>query len=239
MNAMAPEGRTSEPSRDPAEIGREIAALRHERGMKMVELSRAAGVSPSMISQIERGHALPSVSTLYAIAEALAVTVHDLFTSGRVDEPGRTATKPARGRAAEPASPGSTVVEQLTRRGESFDWAGPASRGPVVRRSERRFSDLAGGVRWERLTPFDMPEVDILATVYRPGAASSEHLYRHHGREMHLVTDGRIVIELGFQRFELGAGDSITFQSTEPHRYSNPFDETAHGFTVLMFDRPG
>jgi transcriptional regulator with XRE-family HTH domain/quercetin dioxygenase-like cupin family protein len=234
MNAVARPDHT----RDPAEIGREIAALRRERGMKMVELSRAAGVSPSMISQIERGHALPSVSTLYAIAEALAVTVHDLFTSERGAGPAPRPAGPAEAMSSS-APPGSTVLEQLSRRGDALEWAGPDSDGPVVRRDERRFMDLAGGVRWERLTPFDLPDVDILATLYPAGAVSSEHLYRHPGREMHHVTEGRIVIELGFQRYELATGDSITFHSTEPHRYLNPFDEPARGFTVLMFDRPG
>jgi transcriptional regulator with XRE-family HTH domain len=218
---------------DPADVGRQIAATRRVRDMKMVELSRAAGVSPSMISQIERGHALPSVSTLYAIAEALDVSVHSLFAS----EPAATTTRDV-GAAADDGvpdagAPETTVLERLGR-GRLLDWAGPTSQGPVLRRSERQFSEMAGGVRWERLTPVDLPDADIIATLYRPGAASSEKLYRHQGREMHLVTEGRIVVELAFQRYELGVGDSITFDSTEPHRYSNPFEEPAHGVTVLL-----
>jgi transcriptional regulator with XRE-family HTH domain len=221
--------RMSEGSEDPAEVGRRIAVLRRERGMNMVELSRAAGVSPSMISQIERGRALPSVSTLYAIAEALALTVHDLFASGR-------AIPPPAGDVLEGVT-AEAVVEELGRRGEPFAWAGPGSNGPVVRGEQRQFCELASGVRWERLTPFDLPEMDILGSVYRPSAASSEDLYRHQGRETHVVTEGRIVVELAFQRYELAAGDSITFDSTEPHRYSNPFAETAYGVTVVMRGR--
>jgi transcriptional regulator with XRE-family HTH domain/quercetin dioxygenase-like cupin family protein len=229
----------SEGSGDPSELGRRIAALRRARGMNMVGLSRAAGVSPSMISQIERGRALPSVSTLYAIAEALAVTVHDLFAAERGERlPAAERSGPPAAGALEGAALES-VVEQLRRGGTSFDWAGPGSNGPVVRRDQRQFCELAGGVRWERLTPFDLPDVDILGSVYRPGAASSEHLYRHQGCETHLVTAGRIVVDLAFQRYELEAGDSITFDSTEPHRYSNPFEETAYGVTVVMRGRPG
>lgn len=229
----------SDGGQDPADIGRQIAALRRGRGMKMVDLSRAAGISPSMISQIERGHALPSVSTLYAIAEALGVTVHDLFAAeGHRAMPASDSviTQPDEGPAVEA---GTTVLEQLTRHRMNFDWTGPGSIGPVVRGGERQFCELAGGVRWERLTPADLPDIDILATEYRPGAASSEHLYRHHGQEMHLVTEGRLVIELAFQRYELEAGDSITFDSTEPHRYSNPYEETARGVSVLLLGVTG
>jgi transcriptional regulator with XRE-family HTH domain/quercetin dioxygenase-like cupin family protein len=230
----------SKGSQDPAEVGRQIAALRRERGMKMVDLSRAAGVSPSMISQIERGHALPSVGTLYAIAEALAITVHDLFAAVPAAPP--TPTDSAAEANATLAPGGDvepTMLEHLSRGDPALNWAGPDPAGPVVRRDQRQFSELAGGVRCERLTPSALPDLDILATVYRPGATSSEHLYRHQGREMHLVTEGRIVVELAFQRYELEAGDSITFDSTEPHRYSNPFRTTAHGLTVLMLARPG
>jgi transcriptional regulator with XRE-family HTH domain/mannose-6-phosphate isomerase-like protein (cupin superfamily) len=218
---------------DPADVGRQIAATRRVRQMKMVDLSRAAGVSPSMISQIERGHALPSVSTLYAIAEALDVTVHSLFASEPATAAPEVERPPADGGVPDAGAPETTVLERLGR-GRLFDWAGPTSQGPVLRRSERQFSEMAGGVRWERLTPVDLPDADIIATLYRPGAASSEKLYRHQGREMHLVTEGRIVVELAFQRYELGIGDSITFDSTEPHRYSNPFEEPAHGVTVLL-----
>jgi transcriptional regulator with XRE-family HTH domain len=218
---------------DPADVGRQIAAARRSCHMKMVDLSRAAGVSPSMISQIERGHALPSVSTLYAIAEALDVTVHSLFASGQAPVP--VAPDDPAG-DADPLGP--SVVERVARGRTSLDWAGPTSHGPVLHRAERQFTEMAGGVRWERLTPVDLPAADIIATLYRPGASSSDKLYRHQGREMHLVTEGRIVVELAFKRYELAAGDSITFDSTEPHRYANPFDQAARGFTVLLFQPP-
>jgi transcriptional regulator with XRE-family HTH domain/mannose-6-phosphate isomerase-like protein (cupin superfamily) len=241
MNTMATEHREGKveerphgAGRRPAEIGRQIAALRRERRMKIVDLSREAGISPSMISQIERGQALPSVGTLHAIAGAFALTVHDLFptedagsSAGAVE---RTAAEPV----ARSAKSTPTAVAHAPRHGAPVDRAAADPDGPVVRGDRREFSELAGGVRLERLTSFDLPDVDIVATVYRPGAASSERLYRHEGRELHLVTDGRLVIELGFQRYELAAGDSITFDSTVPHRYSNPFEEAAHGVSVML-----
>jgi transcriptional regulator with XRE-family HTH domain len=70
-------------------IGRRLAAYRAERGLRVAELAREVGVTPSLISQIERGQSRPSVSTLFAIAQALAVPVDAFFR-----EPGAAAAAP-------------------------------------------------------------------------------------------------------------------------------------------------
>jgi transcriptional regulator with XRE-family HTH domain len=60
-------------------IGERLARLRAERGVKVSALARAVGVSPSLISQIERGQSRPSVSTLFELAQALDVPVDAFF----------------------------------------------------------------------------------------------------------------------------------------------------------------
>src|SRR3954453_16889088 len=62
-----------------ASIGARIRAERQQRGATVRGLARDVGVSASLISQIETGKSLPSVSTLYAITTALGVPVEDLF----------------------------------------------------------------------------------------------------------------------------------------------------------------
>ena len=47
--------------------------------MRVAELAREVGVTPSLISQIERGMSRPSVSTLFGIAQALDVPVDAFF----------------------------------------------------------------------------------------------------------------------------------------------------------------
>ena len=69
-----------------------------------------------------------------------------------------------------------------------------------------------------------------------PGAESHAALYRHPGTEMVLVLHGKLVIFLGFERYELEPGDSITFPSTTPHRYLNPTEETTRAVTVILPD---
>ena len=70
---------TDGPETWPTDIGRRLAAYRTERGLRVAELAREVGVTPSLISQIERGQSRPSVSTLFAIAQALDVPVDAFF----------------------------------------------------------------------------------------------------------------------------------------------------------------
>src|SRR5215207_6094326 len=80
---------------DPAfEIGARLAAHRARRGMKVSELARQVGVSPSLISQIERGQSRPSVSTLFALAEALEVPVDAFFRDNHAPVVEREASEP-------------------------------------------------------------------------------------------------------------------------------------------------
>jgi transcriptional regulator with XRE-family HTH domain len=196
------------PARGPTGLGRRVAAYRTARGLKVSELARLVGVSPSLISQIERQQSQPSVSTLFALAEALQVPVDAFFEEGHA------------GVAEEPAA----------------DDAGPDHQY-VVRRSERSTIDIEGGIRWERLTPLPLDRMDFLEIVYEPRSESHPQLYRHPGTEMLLVLEGRLDIHIGFRRHELAAGDSMHFPSSLPHRYVNPTDEEARAVTVLLHDQ--
>jgi transcriptional regulator with XRE-family HTH domain len=71
------------PLGDPAtDIGIRVAAHRGRAGLKVSDLARQIGVSASLISQIERGQSRPSVSTLFAISEALEVPMDAFFRDG-------------------------------------------------------------------------------------------------------------------------------------------------------------
>jgi transcriptional regulator with XRE-family HTH domain len=76
---MANDPSPEAPPRGPTGLGRRVAAYRTARGLKVSELARTVGVSSSLISQIERQQSQPSVSTLFALAEALDVPVDAFF----------------------------------------------------------------------------------------------------------------------------------------------------------------
>jgi len=72
---------------DYPEIGERLRARRHELGLSLRTLAERLGVSPSLISQIERGRANPSVSTLYSIVAELDISLDELlFNERRTEE---------------------------------------------------------------------------------------------------------------------------------------------------------
>jgi len=203
------------------DIGRRLAAHRGQRGMRVAELAREVGVTPSLISQIERGMSRPSVSTLFAIAQALDVPVDAFF---REPQPPATAGAQPDG----PAGPAGT------------DGPGGDGRGRyAVRRGGRAVIDIEGGVRWERLTRSTLDHLDFFELVYEPGAESHPRQYTHPGTEMVLVMSGCLEITIGFERYLLEPGDSIDFPSSMPHRYVNPSARTARAVTVILYDCAG
>jgi transcriptional regulator with XRE-family HTH domain len=67
---------------DASRLGSALAAVRTQRGLSQAEFSRLAGVSPSAISQAERGHRGLSVSTLLRLASALGIPLDELVVGG-------------------------------------------------------------------------------------------------------------------------------------------------------------
>ncbi len=61
------------------QMGKRIKRIRESLGFQMKELSVKIGVTSSLISQIEKGKAFPSIVTLKKIAEALQTTVGELI----------------------------------------------------------------------------------------------------------------------------------------------------------------
>jgi transcriptional regulator with XRE-family HTH domain len=61
-------------------VARNVRRLRPERGYSQSELARRSGLAKQTLSGVEAGDANPTVLTLTAIADALAVLVAHLLT---------------------------------------------------------------------------------------------------------------------------------------------------------------
>ena len=192
------------------DVPRRLRAERERRGISLRELARRLKISPSAITQIETGRARPSVATLWAIVTELGMSLDDLFAH----EAGASAEAGAPPAAPEP----------------------PPTALPVVTEATREALQLATGVRWERMTADTDPEVDFIWVVYEAGGSSSpeDSFIRHAGREYGLVMSGRLEVTVGFETRVLGPGDSISFDSTTPHRLRNTGDEPATGVWVVV-----
>ena len=68
-------------SNTPPEVGATLQKLRLERGLTLEDLSRTAGVSKSMLSQIEREKANPTIAVAWRLANALGVSMAELLSS--------------------------------------------------------------------------------------------------------------------------------------------------------------
>ena len=66
-------------------LGKRIAALRHEKGLKQDELAEKLAVSPQAVSKWENDQTCPDISLLPHLAEILGVSVDELL-NGKKDE---------------------------------------------------------------------------------------------------------------------------------------------------------
>jgi transcriptional regulator with XRE-family HTH domain len=175
-------------------LGAAIRQARQAAGFSVRGLAAKTEVSPSLISQIERGRATPSVATLWAIATQLGIPIGELFNG---------------------AEPGLGVPT--------------GSSSPVQRHDTRKVITLAGGVRWERLTPGSDDEVDFVYLVYPVGAESCapDALTRHGGKEYGFVVSGTLGVQIGFDEYVVRANDSICFDASQPHRLWTIGDQPA------------
>ncbi|WP_349428837.1 cupin domain-containing protein [Microbacterium sp. LWS13-1.2] len=86
------------------EIGARLRHERQSRGLSLRSVAQSLGVSASLISQVETGKTQPSVTTLYALASLMSISVDDLL--GLEAERG-------------PSAPQITPQLDLQRRGEN------------------------------------------------------------------------------------------------------------------------
>jgi transcriptional regulator with XRE-family HTH domain len=210
--------RTGSRTRRPIEddLGRRLRTYREERQISLRELARRLKISPSAISQFETGKSRLSVNTLYAIVTELEISLDTLFNG--IGEDGAApivrAESPSRG-VVEPPAP----YERHVQRGHG-----------------RRALELETGVRWERLTPESDREADFLYVIYDVGGSSGpgDAFMRHAGHEYGLVLSGTLEVTVGFDVYTLGSGDSISFDSTVPHRLRNIGSEPVHGVWFVI-----
>ena len=172
-------------------LGLKLRNEREAHGTSVRSFARTLGVSPSLVSQIERGLVMPSVGTLYGMCSELGLTLDYLFDQSTQSATARAKTRSGRPRVA-----------------------------AVDRGQGRKRIHLANGVHWELLTPQSNDRAEFWRVEYEVGAAScpEDALVRHGGSEHGYVLSGRLGVKIGSETFELRAGDSVSFNSENPHR---------------------
>jgi transcriptional regulator with XRE-family HTH domain len=83
-------------------FGEKIRRIRERRSLTLREVAGRAGVSESLVSQIERNKASPAIDTLLALADALDMDLDYLFADYRRERPARITRKGERSTFAKP-----------------------------------------------------------------------------------------------------------------------------------------
>jgi transcriptional regulator with XRE-family HTH domain len=200
-----------------------IRRERQRQGLSLRELARRVGVSASMLSQVETDRTRPSVSTIYAIATELGISIDGLLSDGDGGGGGGAGGVTGGAMAGSRRGPASApALDELACQ--------------LVRPEDRRKLELESGVTWELLSDLLPHLVDFMFVTYEPGgrSSSSGKLMRHTGTEFAYLLRGKLKIQVGFDEYVLQAGDALAFDSSEPHLLVNEGSEPAEGIWFVL-----
>jgi transcriptional regulator with XRE-family HTH domain len=174
------------------ELGTRIRAARQARGMSLRVLAEKVGVSASMLSLLETGRSRSSVTTLYAVVEALGMSMNDLFTDST------PCPRPVlQDSSEEPVS--------LIRRDQA----------PRVELETGVTWEQLGHKRADGL------EVLMVTYPPGAKSSLSGRFQQHTGFEVAHVLQGELHCKVRFEEFTLAEGDSVCFDSARPHLFEN------------------
>lgn len=177
---------------DGPTIGSRLKELRNDHRYSIRGLASKAGVSASLVSDIEKNKVEPSISTLKRLATAMGTTITYFFS-----EQTQTNGRVVRANERVPLDGKQESVADYR--------AGMQSRG----------------VRFELASPSESETIEAIYGRYDVGASLGDESYTHEGEEWGMVLSGRLKVIVGDEVYFLDPGDSIWFPSTIPHRMEN------------------
>jgi transcriptional regulator with XRE-family HTH domain/mannose-6-phosphate isomerase-like protein (cupin superfamily) len=186
------------------EIGEKIRTMRLQNRMTLADLSERSGVSKSLLSMIERGRSVPTLTTFQKIADAFGIAVSSLFSDDETAGPGHLIP-------ANPQKPSFSVFRTNGSESKNFT---------VVHGTKRKKMMMPWGAYYEMLCPDLQHSMEFIYLSY-PVDAKLEEFYSHNGEECGVVLEGRFRGIIGEQEVVLEPGDSIYYDSSIPHRWEN------------------
>lgn len=184
-------------------IGEKIRGLRQQKRLTLQELSALTTLSKPLLSQIENEQVVPPLATLLKIAKGLKVGIHFFFE----DE-------------------GNRQKYVLTRR-EHIKTVEATAR-PVSSDAARPYvyHSLAQGLRHKHMEPFLIE--------FEKREWDEKLFFRHDGDEEFLyVTEGELDFHYNSEVIRLQAGDSIYYDSSQPHGWVAVGEGKARAVAVL------
>jgi transcriptional regulator with XRE-family HTH domain len=168
----------------PPAVGTKLQAMRKAQKLSLDDLSKRSGVSKSMLSEVERNQANPTVAVLWRLANALGVSLTNFLAVGVAENPPATV---------------SVVRSHATPVIKSTDGKCELRiLGPIA---------LAGKVEWYELT---IEPGGVLASEAHEGG-SKEHLSIHSGSLLVQAAESEKVVRRGeTARYSVNVHHSIS-----------------------------
>jgi len=195
-----------------------LKEARVNAGLSLRDLAAQTDISPSQLSQIERGKSEPSVSSLFKLVAALGISLDELMGGEAIDG------------TVKPEEMSSTQL-----RAEAS-----SAKSPVIPTDTRARLVMNSGVVWERLLHQPIGGVEFLLVTYEAGGSSSTDgsLMTHNGYEFAYLISGQLKVSLGFETYLLSAGESLAFDSQSPHMFKNEGSVPAMGVWFILGKAP-
>ena len=175
-------------------IGNFIRQRRTDLGRTLKEVAEECNYSVSYLSQVERGVANPTLSSIKHIGQALDFTIGELLSSEMLSNHGKV--------------PGDDSFEEL-----GFS---------VSRTGERKRIRYPGSeIGNDLLSPNLRRQMEVIWVEAPAGTSSGGHPHVHTGEECGVVLSGSMRFWVNETELVLEAGDSIYLTSTLPHRWES------------------
>lgn len=169
-----------------AHLGARLKAQRVGK-FTVEELAGRSGVSPGLISQIERGIGNPSFATLLRLASSLDLPLGSMFN--------------------DPTEKSDDML---------------------VRRADRRRIEIPSqGIIQEQLVPASETRLGVVSMTIPRNFDGSTTPHHHTGVETVILQTGQLTATVNGREFALEVGDSLTYDSSLPHWWSNDTDSAA------------
>ncbi|MDR5698343.1 helix-turn-helix domain-containing protein [Agromyces aerolatus] len=194
-------------------VGPRVRQLREAKGMSMRALAQRSGLSGGFLSQVERGLSSIALSSLHKVADALDVTMADLFA-------GAEAASGSGAPTATPVGAQGSVDDD----GVVFTLNRAADRPSRIVSSGRHYEMLSARVPGLTLEPM---------LVYIEPGGRKEEPSAHKGEEFAYVLEGELLYEVDGVEYRLTAGDSLFLRSNTPHVFHNDGDVTTVVVSVV------
>jgi len=183
-------------STDLTDFGKLLRARRRQRMMTLRQLSERTGLSVSLLSEIERGVAQPSMASLKKISHAMGFSLFDSLGENHGAERASQEGKDTR-------TAGRTYVNDVK----------------VVRANQRKrvMNPTHSPFVYELLTPDFKRQMEVLLLRWEPGFSSGpDPILDSPGEKFLLVMKGAVELQIGQTVVQLGQGDSVYYPSDFP-----------------------